>query len=90
MHTHTKIICIPLQRELLLFQGGGYETIRVHRSYVLRSFQCFSIINLILLFIKGPQHKISDINQLMRPQPRVHCIENRQEILVLNEKLELM
>ena len=30
---------------LLQIQGGGYETIRVHRSYVLRSFQCFSMIN---------------------------------------------
>ena len=29
------------------YQGGGYEPIRVHRSYVLPSFQCFSMINWI-------------------------------------------
>ena len=42
-----KITSICRKIEVLHIQEIGYETIRVHRSYVLRSFQCFSIINLI-------------------------------------------
>ena len=69
------------------FQGGGYETMRVHRSCVLRSFQWFSMHNLIFysLYI-GRQNKNSDSNQLMRPQPLLPGIENRQEIPILKEK----
>ena len=31
-------------------QGDGYEAMRVHRSYAQRSFQCFSMINLIFFY----------------------------------------
>ena len=67
-----------------IIQEIGYEAIRVHRTYVLRSYQCFSIM--IFFINSGRQNKISNSNQLMRPQPWVPGIKNRQEKAILKEK----
>ena len=42
------------------------------------------------LLIFGRQNKISESNQLMRPQPQVSGIKNCQEKSILKEKLELI